>query len=132
MRALSQMTHACIVIIYCQNNSWAGDLAVCYVIAFKCLLFRPFLLSTLMRFHRAPFRNPYSKRSVFRKLRFQMSPFSIVLVWTEGESASKCMRFHMKTYKCGRYLRLKIATGDSGIKLNSIECNVIMEIVWDT
>ena len=38
--------------------------------------------------------------------RFQVSPFSIVFVWTESQNASKCMRFHMKMHLCGCYIKV--------------------------
>lgn len=30
-----------------------------------------------------------------------LKAFSVVLVWTIGENASTCMRFHTKTHECG-------------------------------
>ena len=63
------------------------------------------VVSKLMRFQMPPFRNLNFKRSVASNICFQMSPLTNVLVWTEGENASKFIRFHIKTYYCGRYLK---------------------------
>ena len=58
-----------------------------------------------------------------------MSPFSIVLVWMEGESTSKCMHFHMKTYQCGHYLRIIAQHSTKGAITKQAICQVLLALI---
>ena len=73
------------------------ELIACDVTVFKSLRFH---LSTLEteRFRNDAFSNVSTLKSSFESMRFHLKThqFSSVLMWTEGQNASKRVRFHLK------------------------------------